>query len=100
MKIYDWIADKLGGYCTPETVVLSIIYGYYENGKDCFYSYKTLAETAGTSVITMKRAVKKLREAGYIEVFKNNFTDTNLYTPDYRITEKWREEWLLKNGTN
>ena len=103
IKVYSWAAARLGGMCAPETVAFSIIYSYDENGKDCFISYKTFAEWSGRTKRTMMTAIKRLQDAGLIEVYNkdshNLQTETNLYVPT-RKAEEWREMWERENKSS
>ncbi len=95
-KYYSWAADKLGGMCTPETAIFSVIYSYYEGEKSCFISYKGFSNLLGISERTVQRAVKRLEAIGVIYVSWSNFTDSKEYEINDSMTREWENSFIAE----
>jgi biotin operon repressor len=95
-KTYFWAAAQLGGMCTPETAIYSLIYFFYEDNKTCFMSQSEIGRRLGISRTTVYRALTNLKTMGAIGAGACNFTK---HTCEYYIIERtaklWQEEYDL-----
>lgn len=93
-KVYYWAAAQLGGMCTPETAIYSLIYFFYEDNKICFMSQSEIARRLGISRTTVYRALTNLRTMGAICSGACNFTrNTNQYDIVERTAQLWQREY-------
>lgn len=99
-KGYSWAAAKLGGMCTPEYAIFTIIYSYHEANRDCFYSLTGFAKMLGCSRSTVQRALKRLKDTDVLIVGECNFTNSLQYDVRDLIVNRWKVEWRCNNQSN
>lgn len=62
-----------------EKVVYMLIKSYSRDNIIAFPSLESVAESLGVSISTIKRATKKLKERGYIKVYREHYKSVNNY---------------------
>lgn len=96
-KGYSWAAEKLGGMCSPEFAIFTIIYSFYENKRDCFYSLSGFAKLISCSRSTVQRALKHLKAMDCIIADECNFTNSMQYIVNERTVSAWKKAWQKNN---
>ena len=99
-KGYSWAAAKLGGMCTPEYAIFTIIYSYHEAKRDCFYSLSGFAKMIGCGRSTVQRALKRLKDTGILIVGDCNFTYSLQYDISEKVVLQWINEWKTVSEKN
>lgn len=95
-KGYSWAADQLGGMCSPEFAIFTIIYSYHEARRDCFYSLTGFSKMIGCSRSTVQRAIGRLKETRVIYSGECNFVNSLQYVINERIVDQWIYDWKSK----
>ena len=98
-KSYSWAAEKLGGMCSPEFALFTLMYSFHEADRDCFYSLISLSKMIGCSKSTVQRALKRLKDSGAVTAEQCNFTFSMQYLIDERVVEQWKREWRNNSET-
>ncbi|WP_366558635.1 helix-turn-helix domain-containing protein [Ruminococcus sp.] len=99
-KGYSWAAAKLGGMCSPEYAIFTIIYSYHEAKRDCFYSLSSFAKMIGCGRSTVQRALKRLKDTGVLLVGECNYTNSLQYDICEKVVAQWIEEWKNASEKN
>lgn len=92
-KAYSFAAYKLG-MASTEYALFTIIYSYYENGGECFYSLKGWADMIYVSTSSIQRAIKNLKKKGIISVSACNYTDSLQYYINENVVEIWKQDYI------
>ncbi len=94
-KVYNWAAFQLGGLCTPETMIFSVMYSYHEAKKECFCSYSEFERIIGCCHATVSTAINKLCTIGIIEKYTRGceYRNSNTYEINESMVKIWKSEF-------